>query len=201
MRKTIQQTNDNPFEKGIFHTLQGKGSLEWLSSADAQTLDVEYYFQQSGEKRISCLFEKLLDKEEKGEIASALSMLADILIRKYSDKWKRLYDAIVDTNYNPIENYSAKEKETYQTKTKVTTDNDSAVYGFNSESAQPSAENKISVVSEGNADENVRTLERGGNIGVTTSQQMLESEINLRKWNFYASLMIDVDETLCSLVY
>ena len=41
-----------------------------------------------------------------------------------------------------------------------------------------------------------RTLTRSGNIGVTTSQQMLESEIKLWEWNFYETVFKDVDTVL-----
>ena len=37
-----------------------------------------------------------------------------------------------------------------------------------------------------------RTLTRSGNIGVTTSQQMAESEIKLWQWNFYYDVFADV---------
>lgn len=41
-----------------------------------------------------------------------------------------------------------------------------------------------------------RSLIRSGNIGVTTSQQMLESEIKLWEWNFYETIFKDVDTVL-----
>ena len=47
-----------------------------------------------------------------------------------------------------------------------------------------------------------RDLERSGNIGVTTSQQMLLSEIDVRtRFNFMTQIMNDVDSILCKLVY
>ena len=46
-----------------------------------------------------------------------------------------------------------------------------------------------------------RMLTRKGNIGVTTSQQMLESEIKLRKYDFYKRLMMDVDSVMCLKSY
>lgn len=53
--------------------------------------------------------------------------------------------------------------------------------------------------SNGDMNEN-RELERSGNIGVTTSQQMIESERNLWNWNFIEQVMKDIDSVLvCSL--
>lgn len=46
-----------------------------------------------------------------------------------------------------------------------------------------------------------RELTRHGNIGVTTSQQMLLSEIEVRKWNFYNSVFEDIDTILCLPIY
>lgn len=46
-----------------------------------------------------------------------------------------------------------------------------------------------------------RTLTRSGNIGVTTSAQMISGEIELWKWNFYESVFADVDKILTLGVY
>lgn len=43
------------------------------------------------------------------------------------------------------------------------------------------------------ADEEQEHLRRLGNIGVTTTQQMLESERNLWKWNFFDTIFRDID--------
>lgn len=51
--------------------------------------------------------------------------------------------------------------------------------------------------SVGSVDENARKLYRYGNIGVTTSQQMLESEFELRdKWDFFQIVFNDVADIL-----
>ena len=44
-------------------------------------------------------------------------------------------------------------------------------------------------------------LTRSGNIGVTTSQQMLESELELRKWNFFERVYNDIDSVCCLSIY
>lgn len=46
-----------------------------------------------------------------------------------------------------------------------------------------------------------RTLKRSGNIGVTTSQQMAESEIALWQWNFYSQVFEDLDKLLTVPIY
>lgn len=47
----------------------------------------------------------------------------------------------------------------------------------------------------------VRDLTRSGNIGVTTTQQMLTSEIELRKWLYYQSVFNDIDSILTLSIY
>lgn len=49
--------------------------------------------------------------------------------------------------------------------------------------------------------QNERILTRSGNIGVTTSQQMLQSEIELRKWLYYQSVFNDIDTILTLSIY
>lgn len=46
-----------------------------------------------------------------------------------------------------------------------------------------------------------RTLTRSGNIGVTTSQQMLEAELNIRSYDFIASVFRDVDGMITVPIY
>ena len=44
-------------------------------------------------------------------------------------------------------------------------------------------------------------LKRAGNIGVTTSQQLIESEIELRRKNFFSQVFRDVDSILTIRIY
>ena len=57
---------------------------------------------------------------------------------------------------------------------------------------------------DGGTDTNTRnyTLTRAGNIGVTTSQQMIESERELWKWNFFRDVVFpDLDRVLTLAIY
>lgn len=201
IRTRLAQTNDDPFTKGIFHALKSKNAFNWLKDTETEGLDLEYYWNKSGAKYISPLFEKLYQKEVSGTIESALSYLADILIRKYEDKWNRLYNALVNTDYNPIDNYLVEETENVGTKVEVTSEGDADTYAFNDENPTPTQKATSKQVSQGDLEDNVRQLHKRGNIGVTSTQQMLSQEIDLRKWNFYVSLMTDIDDTLCTSLY
>lgn len=53
-----------------------------------------------------------------------------------------------------------------------------------------------------NTGKRVMTTKRSGNIGVTTSQQMLEAELEItRKINFYKEIARDFKEKYCVLIY
>lgn len=172
---------------GLFHHIQRLGFFQWLTESMASDLDTEYLYLRSGDKSISPLLEH-----------SSLDKIASIIVSKFGDKWNRLYDAFITSSYNPLENYSMKETEKTNSKVKVTSSGKSGTYGFNSDDSVPTGESSTETTSEGNADDNNRELTRSGNIGVTTSQQMLESELELRKWNFTEMMYEDVD-SLCTL--
>lgn len=142
--------------------------------------------------------------------------LAIILYTRFADKWNRLFDAMALT-YNPIENYNMTETSTHDTENNGQTSLQQEIeskqtennFGFNSISSQPVGEvtskttadpttNKT--ISNLNSKEN-NTLSRSGNIGVTTTQQMLEQEIEIRKNIFMDIVYSDIDSVLASPLY
>lgn len=200
--------------------------FEWLTNDLALDLDVKLYLEHSGSKKLSPYYLRLLALKEQDESIDVLSYIAKNVIMTYVDKWNKLYNAVIDSDYAPLDNYNMEQVETpditrekdveVNTKMKTTTSGDStsSVHGFNSVVAVPSTENEAGseVEVEGTSDDNnshevesetgTRTLTRRGNIGVTTSQQMLESEIKLRSdYNFIKALLDDVSEIICLSVY
>lgn len=121
----------------------------------------------------------------------------------------------------PNINKSVTTKEQRDVTVSTDADTNNKVYGFNSTSAVPQSEstNGSTVTTKSDADKNIvtetetetgtrteketgtRTLTRSGNIGVTTSQQMLESEIKLWEWSFYETVFKDVDKVLTTPIY
>lgn len=107
----------------------------------------------------------------------------------------------------------------YQVDTEQTVEN--SIYGFNSSSPVPSADGSGNNTVRTHGDKNnntvdetetetgsrtetetgTRKLTRKGNIGVTTSQQMIESEIALWDWNFFNTVFDDVDRELTIPMY
>ena len=217
------------FKKGVMETIYEKqdNPFEWLDETTAKTLDERFILEHSGSKKLSPLFERLIFFSRVYETPFAvMDKLADDVINAYADKWNKLYSAIISSSYNPLENYNmeqvetpdiTRERDTSQN-TKVTTsssgDSSSGVHGFNSAVAVPTEEGETSseVTVEGDKKDNTtheeetetgtRELTRHGNIGVTTSQQMLESEVTLReKVNFYNIVLNDIAKLLCLNVY
>ena len=201
---------------GIFNKIRALDSVPdtplfpWLTDDNAEMLDELYYLQHSGEKCISRYYARYIKMEDDGIVNDCLSKIAQQIMLKFGDKWNRLYDVFITEQYKPLENYDMKEKETPNlTRTKnvnvkTTVNND--VYGFNSSTPVPSTKSETSgnklENEESESNTGTRDLERHGNIGVTTSQQMLQSELDLRDaYSFYNDIMRDVDTMLCLLVY
>lgn len=116
-----------------------------------------------------------------------------------------------------------------ETNSKLKTDGSSSgnVYGFGSSASTPLNEGESSQTTQGSKDDNytdserretgtrsvsgssgeteketgTRRLTRSGNIGVTTSQQMLQSEIELRKFDFLEEVFKCFDKVICASVY
>lgn len=140
--------------------------------------------------------------------------------------WERMWNAI-QTEYNPLENYDRREEwedsqtvereaqnETTATgETSDTTQGNHFVYGFNdnsqvkqsSDTGSGTTEREDSTTASGTESTTGSGTRSGrihGNIGVTTSQAMLEAELNLdRKINMYDIIAKDFRNRFCILMY
>lgn len=201
-----------------------KGFYMYNLSFFNDTLDFEYVYSHSGDKIISPLVYKLLETN-KTILEVNVEKLALMIKNKFLDKWDKLYNALILTDYNPIDNYNLYEKETPNiTKTyhreqntnlevKDDGENNGSVYAYNSSTTTPSSKVELdnTRTTTGDVEDNyqdgedtetgIKELERKGNIGVTSTQQMLEQEIELKKQNFYDIVYADVDSMLALDVY
>ena len=82
------------------------------------------------------------------------------------------------------------------------------IYGYNSNDATPANNNtgtdETTTTDKGSAETSAsetRELTRAGNIGVTTSAQMIEGELNLRKTVFLGIVIEDLDDALTLGIY
>ena len=189
----------DPFIFSKMHQLMP--TLEWLNDDNISSLDMEYLSLHSGEKYISPAVRKLIDLEESGEIESWIDEISKMILNGNADNWNRIYNVYVLSDYNPLENYDMEENENVGSSVHTDITNNSGTYGFNSVGSVPKDKIVSASNTSGNFDDNKRKLTRHGNIGVTTSQQMLQSELDLRKINFYQLLMNIIDNYMCLKKY
>ena len=228
---------------------------DFINHNNSYELDSDYHVNFSAEKYLSPFaiktlnqillqegytFEELKNDEipyaDKNTIINEWVRDSDYAIiyaiyNRFAVKWKKIYDALVNSQYDPLHNYDMEEKrtpnttrtETFNSVTDTRTPNlttsgsanaTTGVFGFNGTSAKDSATNDgTSSESVTGTDTNVKTgniattetgtdtTTRKGNIGVTTSQQLIESELELRKHDFYAMIYKDIDSILCLKIY
>lgn len=174
-------------------------------------------------------FEKLMEGFTKDDLRSAIqytrgNTLQRAVERFMARSWEnisKIYNAYT-TQYKPLDNYAmvedmdytpkAKQTVTSSNKSKTDTTTDVGVYGFNSTVAVPSsttdsgttqlkADNEMETTTSYDGEKDNTHTERSGNIGVTTSQRMLEAEINVRKLEILELIFQGLDEVICQSVY
>lgn len=210
---------------GIFTLLQIL-DVPWQDENIAPSLDLLYHGNH-GERIISPLVVKLLDTDNELSTENR-SKLALTIYNLFSVKWSKLW-ATLSLEYNPISNYDMEEHETPAEVTstvrpaETTVDSKPAkiitedgISAFNSSDYVDDQKTTVSgdpldkgseslTVDEAGSNvltvQNERVLTRSGNIGVTTSQQMIQSERDLWKWNFFESVFTDLDYVLTLHIY
>lgn len=171
--------------------------MDWTTSPTslATSLDIAY-IGRSGDKEVAPIVKRFIDDD--GTISdTSINAIISSIIAVYGENWKRLYTAL-ESEYNPINNYEMVETTTPRVVTTTSIDATNGVYGFNSNVSVPTndADNTTTVSQTGE-----NTLTRSGNIGVTTSQQMLESEYELRKKHYFNAVFSDLDNFLTLKIY
>lgn len=199
---------------------------DFIKTTNVTELDADYFGGYSADKFVSPLLQKIYDstREVESPFSTLNSRIAKIIYNRFAEKWKHIYDALM-TEYNPLENYSMVEErtpdltfeDTENVNTEVTTERETSAEnkykGFNA--TDPVLVNKTdgdeTTTTTGASADNethkitthtgTETLTRSGNIGVTTSQQMLESEFKVRQYDFYKMMYNDIDSVLCLSIY
>lgn len=147
-------------------------------------------------------------------------------IESWSKKQLKTWNSLNETfylDYNPIWNVDGTETEErtltgtntrkgdYDTNIDSKNTNTESVTGYNSNAFQNANRNVIDGNSKTDSTENINdsknekevlTKTRGGNIGVTTTQKMLNEELEIRpKLNIYDYICNDFKNRFCLLVY
>lgn len=164
---------------------------------DKEQLTIDYLLNRY-DRIMSPLFNRLYEHYDE-DTEDTSKELAKVIEMKFLYNWNKLAEAVF-SDYNPIENYSMVEnKETDFTE--QTTDNTSTTQkynGFNADEMKDVSESVIDgdITKTDTGSKAKNELTRKGNIGVTTSQQMIESEYKLRKKNLLDVIYRDIDSIL-----
>lgn len=175
-----------------------------MSSAKITLIGMANYYTMRGDDLFKHLsFPEGIDREAaintillRGAEFEVLYSNGDFMqeaIGNWSKIWNRTFDKwqkALQIDYNPLENYDRIEKSTDTNtgtiKNTGTQDALSKVSGYNSEDLK---DDSATTREDDLTQTNDLTLEREarthGNIGVTTSQQMLQSELDIAAWNLY----------------
>lgn len=205
-------------------------SLPWTETDISEELDLIYHAQRSGGKEISPMVDAVLSRADLLS-TSDVELLCKTAYAVYGLNWNKQW-ATMEAVYDPIQNYSMVEEmiddvtehayDSAQAKTgkdtqtpDLTSTSSGDLYGFNSAEATPVNEQTDTAtgtqtmdydtsVAHSGTDTDTRNYElrRSGNIGVTTSQQMLQSERELWIWNFFRDVVFpDIDRIFTSPVW
>ena len=216
--------------KGIFSYLNAL-EVPWKNDITGNQLDVIYHGNRSGQKLIGSLLDNYLvdgtiSDDNKVIIAQAIF---SVYIKNWNALYKTLlleYNPI--ENYSMTETENIKDSHSGSTEndiidtttnsenTIVNDTNNNQLWGFNSTDSVNSdkqigdttrnVDGSVNVTRKdaGTETKNIntdRTLKRSGNIGVTTSQQMIENERQLWFWNFFECVFMDIDKILVLKIY
>lgn len=146
-----------------------KFNLNWVEDTQMRELMLNYYLTQD------------MAYPDESLMVLKLQNKANLI----SEYWNKLY-TLKQVEYQPIENYDRYEDitETGKSNGSSKSSGTSLYSEFPMESPLKKSVNNTDSNSSANSEANTDTQRKAhihGNIGVTTSQQMLESEINLQK--------------------
>ena len=144
---------------------------------------------------------------------SSFSYFIGVYSESRIDAWNRIADAL-KAEYNPIHNYDRHEEWTENASgTSTGSVNNSGEdvtkldrSAFNSSSYEPAEKSTVDYGAKQNTNSSASNQNRHeghlyGNIGVTTTQQMIREELDIRSNDIYKIIVDDIKEHFCILVY
>lgn len=137
-------------------------------------------------KEISCSYDYMSKEDIKKIIVHTLNS------RTY--ELNGLYQSTIQ-EYNPIENYRMTETGADGATSTASGDNTTAVTTYDSGTLRDTQKDTNNANSQTNT---THTLTRSGNIGVTTSQQMLQSERDIVQFDFIGHVANIINDAVCS---
>lgn len=178
-------------------SLQLNAELSKIFDEEDEPLAMEYIINRY-DRIMSPLFVRLYDKYEEDK-EDTCKAVASIIKMKFLFNWNKLAEAVF-SDYNPIDNYNmVEQKETdFEEHTTDDTKITNKYSGFNADEMQDVSESATDgdVTKTDTGSKAKNELTRRGNIGVTTTAQMIEGEYNLRKKNILDQIYKDIDTIL-----
>lgn len=201
-----------------------------VETIDDATLDIAYFGNHSGGKFCAPIV-KLVINEEGYVPVAARTVIAKILIAKYLPNWQHLWytnEAVYSPihNYDMTENRTLRTADSEAVKDVRsgsdstdhgrTTDEMDYRYGLNTDTDNPKPSDKFYTEEGGNTTttsesednrnkvgtgEEEEEIHRAGNIGVTTTQKLLQEERELWIWNFFDQVFSDIDRELALMFH
>jgi hypothetical protein len=182
-------------------SLQLNTELAKIFDDEANSLALDYIVNRY-DRRMSPLYERLRAHYE-DDLEDTNEQIAKIIVMKFIYNWNKLAEGYF-ANYNPIDNYNMVEnratllEESVSTSTSET--NTNKYNGFNSTEMHDVSESEASGSVETSKTETGgktnNELTRRGNIGVTTTAQMIRGELELRKKSLLNLIYNDIDTVL-----
>lgn len=164
-------------------------------------VDIDFYINHLRNTYLSPIADYYIDELQVNQTQFQTNIVA-LFNSKFHDKYKQLF-TIYNTDYNPIENYNMLETSKEITGSMYSNANSGSggVYAFNSSSLSDT--DATSQSGSGRTDGGTdRTLNRSGNIGVTTTQQMIDSTLDLyAKYNLVSYIYNDLIEILSLTIF
>lgn len=117
---------------------------------------------------------------------------------KETPSWEKMYRALTE-DYNPLHNYDRYEDWTDTGNASATGQNKNSVAGFNQSAGLATRDQSDQSTSSASSGTHKGHLY--GNIGVTTSAQMLEGELKIRQQNMIDIIVQSFKQNLCVQVY
>ena len=215
---------------GIF-TFLNNLDVPWKSLNILKQLNLIYHGNHSGKKEVSPMLDSLITEEsltenDKTLIAMSIFSIFSVKWKKLYATLSLEYKPLENYDMQETEKTTGNIENTDSVNGTINTsvnneqnsssNKTSSLYGFNSVTDVNSDKDNItddSTITETGETKEVReknnmnnstedrTLTRHGNIGVTTSQQMLKSEIQLWQWTFFNDVFKDIDTILTIQTY
>lgn len=196
-----------------------------------EVLDIAYFGNHSGAKFCAPIVKLSIDAETGYVTTAGRTTIAKILVSKYLNNWKHLWETNVAVynpihNYDMTENRNlitadsmsengGSEGSDTTTHGRTNTETDYK-YGLNTLTDDPKPSDRIDSTEGGEtsntsensdhrnrvgAGEENEVTHRAGNIGVTTTQKLIQEDRDLWIWNFFDQVFNDLDRELALMFH